>query len=133
VKDIEAKWQEMPKLQLQRWDTEATVPMHQSNALGARLLKSGRFGADLIKFPPGGRVGTHTHPGQHILIVVSGDGWVTVCFDDYRGRYPLQTGVCYLIPGNVPHAIDAETELAIISVADDHRDVEAKERLDLNS
>lgn len=101
--------------------------MAHSDALGARLLKSGQFGADLIRFPPGGRVGMHTHPGQHILIVTGGTGWVTV----YDERHRLEAGICYLIPGNAPHAIDADTELSIISVADDHRDVSSEERLDV--
>lgn len=117
----------MKMFQLARWDVEPSEKMAHSDALGARLVKDGAFGADLIKFPRGGRVGMHTHPGAHILIVMSGFGWVTVSGE----RHWLRAGVCYLIPSNEPHAIDADTDLSILSIANDHRDVASSERLDV--
>lgn len=102
-------------------------PMAHSDARGKRLLAHGRFGADLIRFPAGGRVGEHTHPGGHMLFVVSGEGWV-VC----RGeRARLAPGLCYFVPGLAPHAIEAASELTLLAVADDHRDVSSQERLDV--
>lgn len=105
------------------------VQMAKSDGTALRLLKLGVFAADLIRFAPGKRVATHTHPGNHILVVVSGRGWLT-----YDGeRVALTDGLIYLVPGRVPHAIDAaeDSELTLISIADDHRDAGADDRLEV--
>lgn len=102
-------------------------PMVSSDATGLALAKVGGFGADLIRFPAGGEVRPHTHPGDHILVVVSGSGWV-----DYDGvPHALEAGVLYLVPGSVPHGIRAETELTLLSIANDHRPVDAESRLEM--
>ncbi len=100
--------------------------MHASDGTAWKLVKNGDFGADLIRFPAGGGVGMHTHPGDHILIVSSGTGWV-LHGDDKTWLYP---GACYLVPGSVPHAIQADTELTMVSVANKHVDAESSGRLD---
>lgn len=106
---------------------ELPVKMAMSDATGERLVKDGPFGADLIRFPPGGRVNDHTHPGAHILYVTSGHGYV-----DYNGvPHELRPGTIYLIPSGERHGIRAVTELTILSVASDHRDVGDTERLTL--
>lgn len=116
-------------IQIARFDVPGELPeqMAHSDGRGLRLAKLGRFGADLIRFAPGKGVGTHTHPGDHVLIVTGGTGWV-----DYDGvPYRLEPGVCYLVPGSVPHAIRAESELSLISIANDHRDVASEARLEV--
>lgn len=101
------------------------VRMSASDATAARLLKLDNFAADLIRFPAGGRVADHTHPGDHILFVLSGTGWV-----DYDGTpHLLAPGDCYLIPGAVRHGIRGETELTLLAVANNHRDAVDPERL----
>jgi quercetin dioxygenase-like cupin family protein len=101
--------------------------MTHSDATALRLLKHGPFGADLIRFPPGGRVPDHTHPGAHLLFVLGGLGWV-----DYEGEAArLEPGVCYLIPAGVRHGIRAESELTLLAVADDHRDAGSEDRLNV--
>lgn len=100
--------------------------MFSSDARGLPLLKRGDFAADLIRFPPGGCVPTHTHPGSHILLCVGGLGWVIA-----GERLRLNPGVCYLVPGETPHAIEAETELTLVSVSDQHVPVGSERRLDL--
>lgn len=110
-----------------KWDVTGELPakMAASEGRGLALVKRGAFGADLIRFAPGTGVGEHTHPGDHVLIVTAGTGWV-----DYDGEpYRLEPGTIYLVPGAVRHAIRAETELSIVSVANDHRDVDSPERL----
>lgn len=103
------------------------VRMASSDATAMPLVKDGAFGADVIRFPAGGRVADHTHPGGHILFALSGDGWV-----DYDGvPHRITPGFCYSIPGGVRHGIRADTELTLIAVADDHRDAGADARLDL--
>lgn len=103
------------------------IQMAHSDGTAQPLVKLDRFGADLIRFAPGKGVQSHTHAGDHILAVVSGWGWLT--FDGRR--YPLISGTIYLVPGSVPHAIDATTELSIIAVGNDHRDAGAEDRLEV--
>lgn len=101
------------------------LKMHASDATAVPLFAWGRFGADAIRFPAGGRVPDHTHPGAHILYVLSGTGWV-----DYEGEPTrLEPGVCYLIPGGARHGIRADTELTLLAVASDHRPADSPERL----
>lgn len=104
-----------------------SIQMAHSDGTAQPLVKLDRFGADLIRFSPGKRVQSHTHAGDHILAVLSGEGWLT--FDGHR--YPLAAGTIYLVPGSVPHAIDATTELSIIATGNDHRDVGAEDRLEI--
>lgn len=114
-------------IQITRWDVAGPLPvqMAKSDGRGLPLVRLGRFGADLIEFDAGKGVRDHTHPGNHILIVVSGTGWV-----DYDGEpHRLEHGVCYMVPGAVRHAIRAETHLVLLSIADDHRDVGSEARL----
>ena len=124
-------------LQIARWAAvssdgtltvkEGALPYQMSNSdgTGLPLLKDGKFGADIIHFAPGKGVMNHTHEGAHILIVIKGVGLV-----EYNGiDYPLEPGVCYLIPGDMDHAIKAETELMMIAVGNDHRPVDSVERM----
>lgn len=99
--------------------------MARSDATAMPLFADGRFGADVIRFPAGGRVADHTHPGSHVLYVLSGCGWV-----DFEGEpTQLSPGVCYLIPAGARHGIRAETELTLLAVASDHRPVNSEDRL----
>lgn len=103
------------------------VRMHASAATARELVAAGPFGADLIRFPAGGCVPDHTHPGAHILFVLSGTGWV----DYEREPVRLEPGVCYLIPPGARHGIRAETELTLLAVANDRRPAGSSERLTL--
>lgn len=85
------------------------------------------FGADLIRFEAGKGVGLHTHVGAHILLVTKGTGILTYGEEKYN-MYP---GMVYLIPSNTPHAIDAETELVLIAVGNDHQPADSSSRLDV--
>lgn len=105
------------------------VQMNSSDATAERLVKRGPFAADQIRFPPGGQVEAHTHPGDHILVCLSGSGTLW-----YAGeRHDLVEGVVYMVPGSTPHAIYADRgeTLSLLSVANDHRDAGSPERLDL--
>ena len=107
------------------------VQMARSDATAFPLLITGKLGADLIRFPPGGEVPLHTHPGSHLLFVVSGEGFVE-CDGE---KTPIQAGDCYAIPGGSIHAIQAgpTSELTMIAVGDDHRDAGSEGRLDVTA
>lgn len=106
---------------------EASVEMHMSDARGIPLLHDGdRFGADIIEFPPHGRVEEHTHPGAHMLFVLSGSGQVV------RRGVPtsLASGKCYLVASEEPHSVAAGPHgLRLLVVGNDHRHVGSRERL----
>jgi len=116
---------------ISRFDQRATMPMHLSNAKGLPLLHNGdRFGADVIEFPPHGKVPMHTHPGDHVLFCLGGSGYVTI---DRDAPDAITVGDCYLIHSMEPHAVEAgEYGLRLIVVGNDHRPVNSQERLNVN-
>jgi quercetin dioxygenase-like cupin family protein len=128
---------EYPAFQSATFDFSYSQPfqfqMVNSDATGHPLLKLGAFGADLIRFEPGKKVGPHTHPGSHILVCLSGRGLVW-----YNGEeLELTPGICYLIPEFAPHAVYAHPEasesLVLMAIGNDHRIVDSTDRLDVTN
>lgn len=125
-----------PPLQSAKFDVPNSpfpFQMVQSDATGLPLLKYEEFGADLIRFEPGKKVGPHTHPGSHILVCLAGFGIVW-----YDGEeLELKPGVCYLIPEFVPHAVYAHPEspesLVLMAIGNAHRPVDSAARLETTS
>lgn len=127
------------KLKWKRWasissDGQITVdtserlsPMSNSDGTGEELVALNRFGADIIRFAAGKGVKKHVHLGDHILFVIHGFGTVTF----YDEVYELVPGICYLVPSNAPHAIDAKSDLVLIAVANHRFPVDSFERMDL--
>lgn len=104
---------------------ERTVKMCNSDGTGEPLLALNGFGADIIRFAGGEGVMNHTHVGDHILFVVKGRGFV-----EYDGvEYKLYPGICYLVPGNVDHAIRATQNLVLIAVGNMHQPLDSEERM----
>lgn len=112
-----------------RWDAVGPFgsSMAMSEGTGLHLLGSGRFAADLIHFEPGRGVPCHTHPGSHILICTHGRGFLFLG----GNKHEIVQGHCYFVPPMAPHAVYAAKDEAVtlISVADDHRPVDATSRL----
>lgn len=72
---------------------EREIKMHLSDGTGSPLFSRNGFGADIIRFPKGGKVGNHVHNGDHILFVLKGSGKV-----EYAGvLYDLYPGLSYLV------------------------------------
>jgi mannose-6-phosphate isomerase-like protein (cupin superfamily) len=46
-------------------------------------------------------------------------------------QHPMYEGMIYLIPSNIPHAIEAVTELILVAVGNDHRPADSPDRLDI--
>jgi quercetin dioxygenase-like cupin family protein len=101
------------------------ISMHNSDGTGQPLVALGEFGADIVRFGPGQGVGSHTHEGDHILFVLSGEGVLTYSGD----RYKLYPGLCYLVPGNLSHAIQSESELVLIAVGNRHYPIGSDRRM----
>jgi quercetin dioxygenase-like cupin family protein len=108
-----------------RIPTEFPIQMAHSDGRGIPLVSHDNFGADMIMFEAGKGVRNHTHPGAHILIVYTGFGILGY----YDQQIRLEPGLIYMIPGNVPHSIDAETDLVLMAVGNDHRQLDSTERL----
>ena len=101
------------------------APIAQSNASGQGLVTNGQLGADIIQLDAGDGFVPHTHPGDHLLIVIGGKG--TVTFD---GKiYPTAAGEIYMIEGSVPHAVGAVTDHVIMAVGSPHKAVDAPDRM----
>lgn len=100
-------------------------PMAHSVATGEGMVSNGHLGIDVIRLAAGTGFVPHTHPGDHLLIVIGGEGTVT-----YGGHiYGTKAGQVYLVPGAVPHAVGAITDHVILAVGAPHKPVDSPERM----
>lgn len=106
---------------------ERPVPMYGTKASGERMVSNGHLGVDLIRVPAGEGFSPHTHPGDHLLIAVAGEGTVTV--DGLI--YPTRAGQVYMVEGAVPHAVGAITDHVLLAVGSPHRNIDAADRMTL--
>jgi quercetin dioxygenase-like cupin family protein len=121
-------------LRLVEWATHVSpqivdtpIPMAATEAMAAALVTNGYLGVDLINVPDGGGFAPHTHPGDHLLIIIRGEGTIT-----YEGRiYATRAGQVYLIEGAVPHAVGGLRDHAILAVGAPHRLPDSPERMAL--
>ncbi len=129
----QARWADFNKNEktLVSFDGKQPIQMSHSDGTALPLLVDGslpaKFGADIIRFEAGRGVGLHTHVGAHILLVTKGKGTLTY----HAEKYPMFEGMIYLVPSNVPHAIDAETELVLIAIGNDHQPADSEARLEI--
>lgn len=102
--------------------------MHGSQAHGLALVKKDNFAADMLHFMPNEKTSLHTHPGNHILFVVDGGGFLNYGDETHS----LDKGTCYLVPGIINHRVSAdERGMYLLSIADTHRLVDSKERSEI--
>lgn len=103
---------------------ERPTRMEGTHATGEGLVSNGHLGADVIRCAAGGGFAPHTHIGDHLLLVIAGEGTIA-----YDGRiYPTFPGQAYFVEGAVPHAVGAITDHVLISVGAPHRAVDAPDR-----
>jgi quercetin dioxygenase-like cupin family protein len=101
------------------------LEMANSTGTGSGLVTNGALGADVIRLGAGEGFAPHTHPGDHLLVVLGGRGTIT-----YDGRiYPTAAGEIYMVEGSVPHAVGAVTAHVILAVGSPHHSVESEERM----
>jgi quercetin dioxygenase-like cupin family protein len=99
--------------------------MAHSHATGEATVSNGYLGADIIHVRAGQGFVPHTHPGDHLLIVIGGRGTIT-----YGGKiYPTEAGQIYMIDGDVPHAVGAITDHVILAVGSPHKPVDSIDRM----
>ena len=104
---------------------ERSAAMAHSNATGEGLVSNGVLGADIIRVGAGDGFVPHTHPGDHLLIIIGGVGTIT-----YDGKiYETRAGQIYMIEGNIPHAVGAITDHVILAVGSPHKPIDSVERM----
>jgi quercetin dioxygenase-like cupin family protein len=96
-------------------------------ATGRSLLSNGYIGADLLQIPAGEGFAPHTHPGDHLLFVLGGQGTITV-----DGTIVATApGQAYMIEGKVPHAVGAISDHVILAIGAPHRPLDSMSRQEL--
>ncbi|CAN5718605.1 hypothetical protein BH11PAT2_BH11PAT2_08270 [soil metagenome] len=129
----QARWADFNEQSESLISFSGELPIQMSHSDGtARFLVADtslpeKFGADLVRFEAGRGVGLHTHVGAHILLVTKGKGILTYGEE----KFAMFEGMIYLIPSNTPHAIDAETELVLIAIGNDHQPADSESRLEI--
>ncbi|MEI8103672.1 MAG: cupin domain-containing protein [Candidatus Moraniibacteriota bacterium] len=129
----QARWADFNEttLHIASFEGQQPIQMKHSDGTALPLLvddsKSNKFGADIIRFAPGKGVSLHKHIGAHILMVTKGTG--TLVYGDER--HPMFAGMIYLVPSNIPHAIEAITELVLVAIGNDHKPANSEDRLSL--
>jgi quercetin dioxygenase-like cupin family protein len=101
------------------------IPVAHSHATGEALVSNGLLGADIIRLAAGDGFVPHTHPGDHLLIVIGGEGTIT-CGGQIL---PSRAGDVFMIEGQVPHAVGAITDHVILAVGSPHRPIESSNRM----
>jgi len=102
-----------------------STPVAHSHATGEALVSNGLLGADIIRLAAGDGFVPHTHLGDHLLIVIGGEGTITC-----GGRIlPTRAGDVFMIEGQIPHAVGAITDHVILAVGSPHRPIESADRM----
>ena len=102
------------------------VDVFGSPARGLGLLTNGHLGADLLFVPPHGQFPIHTHPGDHLLLCLDGEGTISIGQTTYRVR----RGDFYMVPGAVPHAVGAgPIGHLLVAIGAPHKAVDAPDRM----
>ena len=92
---------------------------------GESLVSNGMLGADIIRLGAGERFQPHTHAADHLLIVIGGQGTITV---DGEIR-PTRAGEIYMVEGAAPHAVGAITDHVLLAVGAPHVPVSSPDRM----
>ncbi len=99
--------------------------MQPGPGTGESLVSNGMLGADIIRLGAGERFQPHTHAGDHLLIVIGGQG--TIAVDGVI--HPTRAGEIYMVEGAVPHAVGAISDHVLLAVGAPHVPVHSPERM----
>lgn len=106
-------------------DVEGWLDVHGAPAKGRPLHTNGQLGADMLHVPAGAQFPVHTHPGDHLLYCLAGEGTITVAGLTYH----ITPGDLYMVEGAVPHAVGAVTDHVLIAIGSPHKPVDSPERM----
>ena len=88
------------------------------------------IGVDLLEMQPGSAFPLHTHPGDHILYILSGPGLVHIDGEDRH----VETGDTVFIAAEYPHGVKTLPDappLEIVAFGIPHRHLAALDRMKL--
>ena len=104
------------------------VPVHGAPALGLPLHTNGHLGADMLYVKAGDRFPVHTHPGDHLLLCLQGNGTISVG----EVTYHVHPGDLYMVDGMVPHAVGAgDEDHILVAIGAPHHPVTSPERMQI--
>lgn len=106
---------------------EHGVDVHGAPARGVAMLTNGHLGADLLHVAAGNQFPVHTHPGDHLLYVVSGRGTISIG----NVTYEVAEGDLHMVPGAIPHAVGAIDDHIILAIGAPHKTVDSPDRMAL--
>lgn len=101
------------------------LQVHGAPAKGRPLFTNGNLGADMLHVKAGDQFPVHTHPGDHLLFCLSGEGTITVAGVTYQ----IRPGDLYMVEGTVPHAVGAVTDHILVAIGSPHKPVDSPERM----
>lgn len=101
------------------------VDVHGAPARGLALHSNGHLGADMLYVRAGDQFPVHTHPGDHLLYCLAGEGTITVD----QVTYQIRPGDLYMVDGLVPHAVGAVTDHVLVAIGAPHKPVDSPERM----
>lgn len=104
------------------WDG---VAVHGAPAVGIPMLSNGHLGVDMLHIEAGQQFPVHTHPGDHLLYCVRGEGTITINETTYR----VTPGDIYMVDGSVPHAVGAYSDHWLLAIGAPHKPVDSPERM----
>lgn len=102
------------------------VQVHGAPAVGLPLHTNGHLGADMLHVHAGDQFPVHTHPGDHLLYCLAGEGTITV--DEVT--YKIKPGDFYMVNGMTPHAVGAITDHVLVAIGSPHKAVDSPERME---
>ena len=105
---------------------EHGVPAHGAPALGLALHSNGHLGADILHVKAHDAFPVHTHPGDHLLLCLEGEGTISVG----EVTYDVRPGDIYMVDGLVPHAVGAGSkDHILVAIGAPHKPVDSPERM----
>ena len=106
--------------------SKAGVPVHGAPAVGLPLHTNGHLGADLLRVKAGDQFPVHTHPGDHLLLCLAGEGTISIG----EVTYTVVPGDIYMVPGMVPHAVGSGSiDHILVAIGAPHKPVDSPERM----
>ena len=92
-------------------------------------LEGIEVGADLIEMQPGSAFPLHTHPGEHILYVIQGKGYVHVDGIDHS----IKEGDTIYVPAEYAHGVKTDERSAcpflLLAFGYPHKHIGAEDRM----
>lgn len=117
------EWEPMYGEEMQLWGIRGKTGATEIGQDGELI------GADLIEMQPGAAFPLHTHPGDHVIYVISGVGSITI---DGEARH-VETGTTIYVAGHAPHNVatypDATEPFILLVVGHPKQSVASPDRL----